>query len=126
METFDTFLTYTYDFVLGGGLLYIGTALVVHLVDRWNQLEVRPKVAAPAVKLPLALKATETQAITLNAQERRTLSPLESAGHDPQLALSLQPPVSQSVPLPEPELPSTSGSASSADVRADSDDPLPS
>lgn len=122
METFDTFLTYAYDFVLGGGSLYIATALVVHLVDRWNQLEVRPKVAAPAVNLPLALKAPETEAITLNTQEQRTLSPVESAGHDPQLTLSLEPPMSQSVPLPEPEVPPASGTASSADVRADSDD----
>lgn len=82
METLDTLVTYAYDLALGGGAFYIGTSLIVYLVDRWHQLEVKPKPSPQAVNIPLELKATAAEPLPLaEVQAARSLEtrPLETA-----------------------------------------------
>jgi hypothetical protein len=66
MESLDTALTYAIDLamLLGGG--YIGTAFVVYMVDRWKELEVKPK---QKVNIPLNLKAADTIPLELDQPE---------------------------------------------------------
>jgi hypothetical protein len=79
METLDMALTYAIDIVmaLGGG--YIGTSLVLYLADRWNELEVKPKLQeSQKVNIPLTLKATDAVPLELEQPElARASMPLE-------------------------------------------------
>lgn len=81
METLDTIVTYAYDLTLGGGAFYIGTSLILYLIDRWNHLEVKPKLkTSQAVNIPLELKAAVTEALPLEfeVQTPRALEVLPS------------------------------------------------
>jgi hypothetical protein len=90
METLDTIVTYAYDLTLGGGAFYIGTSLIVYLVDRWRELEVKPRPKTPqAVNIPLELKATAAD--TLPLAEVSVSRSLE--------AIPLEPPVESPAPL---------------------------
>lgn len=85
METLDTLVTYAYDLTLGGGAFYIGTSLMVYLIDRWRELEVKPRPKPPAVNIPLELKAVAADALPVaEVQSTRSLEalPLEALPFD--------------------------------------------
>jgi hypothetical protein len=76
METLDTLVTYAYDLTLGGGAFYIGTSLIVYLVDRWRELEVKPRPKAQAVNIPLELKSVAADPLPFAEVTARSLEPL--------------------------------------------------
>jgi hypothetical protein len=100
METLDTLVTYAYDLTLGGGAFYIGTSLIVYLVDRWRELDGKPKPKPQAVNIPLELKAAAAEALPLaEVQATRSLEALPLPP-DPVEPLTMQPPLQ----LPDAEL----------------------
>jgi hypothetical protein len=77
METLDNLITYAYDLTLGGGAFYIGTSLMVYLVDRWRELDVKPRKIPQTVNIPLELKAATAE--PLSVAEVQAALPLEAA-----------------------------------------------
>jgi hypothetical protein len=101
METLDTALTYAINLVmvLGGG--YIGTAFLVHMVDRWKKLEVPSKLnATQEIKIPLNLKAAEAIPLELEQTQVAVAKQLEP---EPSPVEPVAPVPKQEAPRDEPE-----------------------
>jgi hypothetical protein len=110
METLDMALTYAIDIVmaLGGG--YIATSLGLYLVDRWNELEVKPRLKeSQKVNIPLTLKAMDTVPLELEQQELAVaampLEPIVAPAPERQELRTVVPDVAEPNVLQAPAIP---------------------
>lgn len=104
MESLDIALTYAIDLTMALGAGYIGTAFVFYMVDRWKQIEVKPKVrVGQKVNIPLSLKAADPVPLELEQQELAVaaipLDPIITPAPERQELRTIEP-----IPIKEPDL----------------------
>lgn len=125
MESLDVALTYAIDLTMALGAGYIGTAFVIYMIDRWKEIEVKPKLKqSQKVKIPLNLKAVDAIPLELEQQDLSVaaipLEPIVTPAPERQEVRTIEPVTEKPEILSAPEIPESklNESAEEPDVLA--------